>query len=127
MNNILVFDPKINYVDISKAVGGNGKAIVWPGMGAKNLAMHYVIMKPGQNNVPHAHPHSEDIIFVIQGEGIVENGDTGEEMPYKEGNVIYIPAGVPHAVKAKGSRDFIAVGAQAPFDLEFYKRAGLKW
>lgn len=127
MPRILVLDPTVDGADISKSVGGLSRAVVWPGMGAKKCAMHYVTMKPGQDNVPHAHPESEDVIYILQGEGEVENADTGEIIPYKKGNIIYIPAGVSHAVKARGDIDYIAVGAQAPFDLAFYKKAGLKW
>ena len=127
MSKILVLDPRVDYADISKSVGGDGRAVVWPGMGAKHCALHYVVMKPGQDNVPHVHPRTEDVIFVYQGEGVVENGDTGEEIPFKQGNVIYVPAGVALAVKSRGEKDYIAVGAQAPFDTDFYKRAGLKW
>lgn len=127
MNKILVLDPKTDYADISRSVGGNGKAVVWPGMGAKHCALHYVVMKPGENNIPHVHTATEDVIYVLQGEGFVENGDTGEQTPFKQGQVIFVPVGVKHAVQARGGQDYIAVGAQAPFDLEFYKRSGLTW
>ena len=123
--SIKVLDINRDYVEIPIVNGGQAKAIIWPGMGAKNCALHYVVMKPGQENIPHVHQESEDIIFVIQGKGVVVDLDHGKEYPFGPGSVIYIPPGIRHTVKSYGPEDYIVVGAQSPFDLDLYKRAGL--
>ncbi|CEP69178.1 RmlC-like jelly roll fold [Moorella glycerini] len=114
-----------DYVTIPIVDGGEAKAIVWPGMGAKNCALHYVVMKPGQENIPHVHRESEDIIFVVQGRGVVVDLDNGKEYEFEPGSVIYIPPGIRHTVKCFGPDDYIVVGAQSPFDMDLYRRAGL--
>lgn len=116
-----------DYVKIPLVPGGDARAVVWPGMGAKNACVHYVVMKPGQENMPHVHRHSEDIIYVIQGEGVAVDFDSGTEQPFTKGSVIYVPPGTHHTIKATGKEDYIVVGTLAPIDTEFYDKAGLKW
>jgi quercetin dioxygenase-like cupin family protein len=116
-----------DYVKIPLVPGGDARAVVWPGMGAKNAGLHYVIMKPGQENVPHVHSLSEDIIYVIQGEGMAVDFDSGTEHPFTKGSVIYVSPGTNHTIRATGKEDYIVVGTLAPADTEMYIRAGIKW
>ncbi|ATW27769.1 cupin domain-containing protein [Candidatus Formimonas warabiya] len=116
-----------DYVRIPLVPGGDARAVVWPGMGGKNASLHYVVMKPGQENVPHVHKMSEDIIYVIQGQGVAVDLDQGTEHPFTKGSVIYVPPGIQHTVKATGTEDYIVVGTLAPADTEMYLKAGIKW
>jgi len=52
-------------------VAEDARLVVWPGMGAYTANMNYVRMKPGEENIPHAHPESEDTIFVLTPQGRV--------------------------------------------------------
>lgn len=121
--DIKVLDINKDYVEIPIVKSGRAKAIVWPGMGAKNCAMHYVVMKPGEENIPHVHRNSEDIIFVIQGKGVVVDLSNGVELEFGPRSVIYIPPGIVHQVKNSGTDDYIAVGVQSPFDMDLYTDA----
>lgn len=116
-----------DFVRIPLVPGGDARAVVWPGMGAKNAGLNYVVMKPGQENVPHLHKVSEDIIYVIQGQGLAVDFDAGVEHPFTKGSVIYVTPGTRHTIKATGSEDYIVVGTLAPADTEMLTKAGLKW
>ena len=58
--------------------------------------------------------------YIIQGEGIVVDGD-GNEKNFKQGDVIFIPAGTSHAVKARGNQTYIAIGGPQPPDVALFK------
>jgi len=114
-----------DYVLIPLIKGGMAKAIIWPGMGAKFASMHYVEMKPGEENILHMHEYSEDVFYVVQGRGVVVDGNTGKEYPFEKGNFVYVEPGTIHAVKSFGPENFISVGGPAPPDTDLYIKAGL--
>ncbi len=123
MGSIRILDVNKDYVEVPLLKSGKkAKAIVHPGMGAKYGALNYVVMEPGDENILHVHPNSDDVIYIIQGEGVVVDGD-GNESNFKQGDVIFIPAGTFHAVKARGSQTYIAVGGPQPPDLAMFNRA----
>jgi len=121
MSLIRILDVNKDYVEIPLLKGGKkAKAIVHPGMGAKYGSLNYVVMEPGDENILHVHPQSDDVIYIIQGEGVIVDGD-GNENSFKQGNVIFIPAGTPHAVKARGDQTYIAIGGPQPPDAAMFK------
>jgi quercetin dioxygenase-like cupin family protein len=85
--------------------------------------MNYVILEPGESNVPHRHEHSEDTILVVEGEGLVTNIDSGTIQTVNSGWIIYVPEGVPHAVTAKTR--MLSVGGPVPPDEAMLRRSGL--
>jgi len=120
VSSIRILDVDKDYVEIPLLKGtGKARAIVHPGMGAKYASLNYVVMDPGEQNIMHVHPKSDDVIYIIQGEGVVEDGD-GNEVSFKQGDVIFIPAGVWHAVKARGDKQYIIVGGPQPPDLAMF-------
>jgi mannose-6-phosphate isomerase-like protein (cupin superfamily) len=46
----------------------------------------------------HAHPDSDEFLYVIAGEGTAQLGDDSE--PMSAGMFIVVPRGMPHAIKA---------------------------
>lgn len=123
MSSIRILDVNKDYVEIPLLKSGKkAKAIVHPGMGAKNGALNYVVMETGDENILHVHPNSDDVIYIVQGEGIVVDGD-GNEKNFKQENVIFIPAGTFHAVKARGTQTYMAIGGPQPADTGMFNRA----
>lgn len=53
----------------------------------------------------HIHETSSEIIFVLSGEGIVN--DNGEEMTLRAGECHYCPQGHGHALKNQGKADLV--------------------
>ena len=106
-------------------IASDARLIVWPGTGAETANMNYVAMAPGEENVPHAHPESEDTIYVLAGEGTISDLTNGTELPFGAGQVIHVPAGVEHQVRADRGSEIVSVGGPCPADRALLTRAGL--
>lgn len=102
-------------------IASDARLVVWPGVGAQTANMNYVVMEPGEENVPHEHVESEDTILVLEGAGTVADLSSGTELPFEAGQAIHIPPGVPHQVRADRGSRVVSVGGPCPAD-----RAGLK-
>jgi len=111
-----------DFVEIPLVKGGTAKAIIWPGMGAKHGSMHYIVMKPGEENIMHKHKESEDMFYIVQGSGVVVDGDTEEEHPFEKGDFVFVEPNTKHAVKSLGPEDYISVGGPSPADIEVYRK-----
>lgn len=72
-----------------------------PAVGAQNLTVLEVILKPGKGHNFHKHPDQEETIYVIEGE--VEQWLEQNNKILKSGDAIFIGAGVVHASFNVGS------------------------
>lgn len=107
-------------------IASDARLVVWLGAGSMTANMNFVDMKSGERNVPHSHPQSEDTIFILEGEGTVEDLTNGTSLPIRAGQVVHVPPGIVHAVTAdKGSR-IVSVGGPAPADEEMLKTMGVE-
>ena len=68
--------------------------------------------EPGESSSLHNHPDSEEIDFIIQGEGIVESD--GEKKPFKPMQYMFIPKGVMHRHYNTGKNTMILLWAYTP-------------
>lgn len=79
----------------SPRYGGQEKDIA-KAVGAKNLGYHLEILHPGKLSVPyHFHHHEEEVFYVLEGRGMVRQGDTEgeEEIELKPGDFVAFPPG----------------------------------
>jgi oxalate decarboxylase/phosphoglucose isomerase-like protein (cupin superfamily) len=60
-----------------------------------------VVLQPGRGHDRHNHPESEEILYVLSGEG-EQMLDDGEPFEVKPGDTIYVPTGVFHSTKNTG-------------------------
>jgi oxalate decarboxylase/phosphoglucose isomerase-like protein (cupin superfamily) len=60
-----------------------------------------VVLQPGKGHDRHNHPESEEILYVLSGEGDQMLGD-GEPFAVKAGDSIYVPTGVYHSTRNTG-------------------------
>jgi quercetin dioxygenase-like cupin family protein len=74
----------------------NGK--IEPGAG---VTLGVVELKAGQSNPRHVHPNCEEVIYVLSGTCRHEVGK--ETVTLRPGDVLRIPAGVPHMATALGN------------------------
>lgn len=63
--------------------------------GAEAFSTGVVVLEPGKGHERHTHPDSEEILYVLSGEGTQTVAD--EERQVSAGDTIYIPAGVEHS------------------------------
>ena len=74
--------------------------------------------------MPHKHPASEDCVFILEGEGSVQDVAGERLLGFKPGDAIFIPAGLPHGTLANKGQRVVSVGGPTPPDLEMLKLAG---
>ncbi|GLV54991.1 cupin [Dictyobacter sp. S3.2.2.5] len=65
------------------------------------LTFGEVILLPGKGHARHNHPESEEILYVLSGEGEQMIND-GEPFPIKAGDTIYVSLGVYHSTLNTG-------------------------
>jgi len=72
--------------------------------GAKNLGGMFGLLPPKSQVAYHYHERRESIIVAISGEAIevIE----GQELPFKTGDIYYIPAGKKHTTINRTSQEF---------------------
>jgi quercetin dioxygenase-like cupin family protein len=106
-------------------IAKDARLVVWPGVGAWTANMNYVRMEPGEENVAHAHAESEDTIFILSGEGTIDDLDSGRSYSFHEGQVVHVPAGVRHRVRGDRGVRVESVGGPCPADVRGLRAAGV--
>jgi mannose-6-phosphate isomerase-like protein (cupin superfamily) len=91
---------------------GTAHAIVWPGSGAADRAMHRIRLEPGASTVSLEHP-GDAVYAVLHGEGLV--GDHALEA----GSMVLVDGGTPYRFVA-GDAGLDLVGGPAPVDPALY-------
>lgn len=73
------------------------------------FSMGVVQLNPGKGHERHDHPDSEEVLYVVSGEG--EQTIGGETDDISSGEMVYIPAGVEHGTVNTGwdSLELLAV------------------
>ena len=89
---------------------------------AERFSFGMVVLEPGKGHERHNHPGSEEIIFVVSGEG--EQMVDGEgPVPVRAGASIYIPEGVYHSTVNTGWEPLRLLVVYAPAGPERLLRA----
>ena len=65
------------------------------------MTLGEVVLLPGKGHDRHNHPTSEEILYVLSGEGLQMLND-GEPFPVKAGDTIYVPTAMFHSTKNTG-------------------------
>jgi mannose-6-phosphate isomerase-like protein (cupin superfamily) len=104
------------------AEGGDARAVVWPGVGARHRSMHHLALRPGGATRPQAHAASEAVYYVVRGEGRVDDLDEGTSRPVQAGTFILITPGTRYRFVPSGA-GLTVVGGPCPPDVTLY--AGL--
>jgi heme-degrading monooxygenase HmoA/oxalate decarboxylase/phosphoglucose isomerase-like protein (cupin superfamily) len=65
------------------------------------------ILRPGERVIEHYHPFSEEFLYAVRGELVVDI--EGEEWPLAPGESIYIPIGTRHRLRNVGTEDSFTV------------------
>ncbi len=81
--------------------------------GAQGICMHMLRVPPGDRAKAHLHQNHETAIYVIKGETIMYWGKKLENrMETIEGDLIYIPAGMPHLPLNVSDKETVAIVAR---------------
>lgn len=88
-----------NPVEMQGANGCSMRQLVTDADGAPNFAMRQFEVAPGGNTPLHSHPYEHEV-FVLEGQGIVMEGD--QERPLQKGDVVYVAPDDVHQFKNVG-------------------------
>jgi quercetin dioxygenase-like cupin family protein len=64
------------------------------------VSVRVVRIAPNVDRSPHRHPHSCEVVYVAQGSGTMWRNGTTTDLA--AGDIVLIPAGMPHATIATG-------------------------
>ena len=92
---------------------------------AQNFSVVHVTLAAGQGHIRHNHPGSEEILYVLAGEGeqmvesdLEEKGGKPEFFMVKPGDLVHIPSSVFHQTINKGSEPMQLLAIYAPLGPE---------
>ncbi len=86
-------------VDMEGAVGCQVRWLVSEGDGSPNFAMRQFEVGVGGHTPRHSHPYEHEV-FVLDGEGVVLEGDT--EHPLRKGDVVLVTPDEVHQFRNTG-------------------------
>jgi len=97
---------------------GDTRNVIGPHTGAKQITFNYAKFGPRQAFKQHIHAESEDVILVLEGDGVIKIDDT--EHPIEPGDVIHISAGEYHGT-ISGPDGMTVISCQAPIDEALFR------
>ena len=85
-------------------------------VGTKYLQINITEYAPGTEHKLHNHPKQEEVIFVLDGEGITRTMDG--DKPISPGSFVFVPANTDHAtVNIQNDKPMKAIIIKAPPEL----------
>ncbi|SHN08376.1 cupin domain-containing protein [Actinacidiphila paucisporea] len=88
--------------------GGQLRMVLHPGsVGSRSGYMGTAVLQPGEHVVEHFHPYSEEFLFVISGDLVLEV--EGENWTLAAGEGIYVPIGKRHRLRNVGTTESLTV------------------
>jgi len=101
--------------DVDSAMRARFQFPLHGGVGTDSTAVVYFEVEPGEYLGTHT-DSAEEVLFVLDGEGIAVVGDEDEEIG--PGSLAVVPALAPHGVRATGDRTLRVVGFFSGAELE---------
>jgi mannose-6-phosphate isomerase-like protein (cupin superfamily) len=106
---------KLEDVESTKVLGGTLKRMFNPThAGTKHMTFSVGYFTPGEGLKAHIHPESEEVYYVVRGEGTVYLGEKRKPLPAEPDTAIYIPAGEIHGVENTGRERLVICFFVAP-------------
>ena len=81
------------------------------------VSMMHVILLPGKGHDRHNHPESDEILYILAGEGD-QMVDDGEAFPVRAGQTVFIPEGAFHSTINTGYEPMVILAVYAPAGAE---------
>jgi oxalate decarboxylase/phosphoglucose isomerase-like protein (cupin superfamily) len=80
--------------------------------GSERFSAGVVKLEPGKGHERHTHPESDEILYVVRGEGQQEVAD--ETRDVSAGELVYVPQGVEHGTVNTGWEPLVLLAVYAP-------------
>jgi oxalate decarboxylase/phosphoglucose isomerase-like protein (cupin superfamily) len=81
------------------------------------VSMMHVILLPGKGHDRHNHPESDEILYILAGEGD-QMVDDREPFPVRPGQTVFIPKGAFHSTLNTGYEPMVILAVYAPAGAE---------
>jgi oxalate decarboxylase/phosphoglucose isomerase-like protein (cupin superfamily) len=81
------------------------------------VSMMHVILLPGKGHDRHNHPESDEILYILAGEGD-QMVDDGEPFAVRPGQTVFIPKGAFHSTLNTGYEPMVILAIYAPAGAE---------
>lgn len=107
-------------------ISRDARLIVSPHVGARVATMNLVRLEPAEANRPHVHKHSDDSVFILEGNGSILDLDSDINYELPAGSAVLVPPGLRHAVKGEAPDGLWSVGGPVPPDWEMLRAIGVK-
>lgn len=92
--------------------------------GSSKLSFAMLIIEPGERSRRHFHKETEEIYYILSGQGRVEIDN--ETFDIRQGHAIFLPIGSYHQISNTGDQKLIFVCSDAPvFNPEDVIEAGI--
>lgn len=98
--------------------GGDCRAIIWTGIGARSRSLHRLWLNEDAATVELNHP-SDAVYYVVEGAGWVLDRASGERHALRPGAMFHVDRGTPYVIQA-GVPGMEVVGGPAPADDALY-------
>lgn len=82
-----------------------------------SITVGEVVINPTKGHDIHTHPESDEVLHVIEGEGVQTVGDSGE-FAVRAGDSVYIPRGTEHSTFNTGWRQLRLIAIYNPAGAE---------
>jgi quercetin dioxygenase-like cupin family protein len=108
-------------IDGERMFNSSGEVVVKvdPSRSSNDLSLGTQLVPPGIGIPRHVHAHWDEVIYVLDGGGIVTLND--EQVPLQKGATIFVPKGVWHGFENPDTELFILWLAPAPGQAEFFR------
>jgi quercetin dioxygenase-like cupin family protein len=83
-------------------------------IGGEQVLMCYVVYAPGTTVARHAHPETEQVMWIVEGSVTMTVGDETKELA--AGDVVVVNRGVEHELHSEGGMTFVEALAPVPRD-----------
>ncbi|NUB93742.1 cupin domain-containing protein [Haloterrigena sp. SYSU A121-1] len=80
--------------------------------GGDRFSAGVVKLEPGKGHERHTHPESDEILYVLRGEGRQEVGEETREI--SAGELVFVPEGVEHGTVNTGWEPLLLLAVYAP-------------
>jgi mannose-6-phosphate isomerase-like protein (cupin superfamily) len=106
---------KLDEVEAKEILGGPIKVMFSPDtVGTKHLRFSVGYFDPGQGLNMHIHPESEEVYYIIEGQGDVYIGKEKTTTKVERNMAVYIPSGTIHGIRNTGNTKLIVAFMVAP-------------
>ena len=80
--------------------------------GTEQTAVQAFVFPPGRGFAPHTHEHSEQVLYVVEGEAVIRMGD--EKRTAGTGAAAVVPKNVEHSVVNSGDDQLVLMMLSVP-------------